>query len=191
LPRRARAVPKTVYQLKVTLKHVRPPVWRRLLVPSDIRLDKLHLVLQRAMGWHNSHLHEFSLGDRRIGGRSPIDHREDADLEDEREVRLNELVGPGQALHYEYDFGDGWRHKVSVEKVLEPSPSHASPQCVGGARACPPEDCGGPAGYEHLLMVLKDPTHQEHAGLHSWIGGTFDPEAFDPTRVNAALRLLG
>lgn len=190
MPRRSRAVPQSIYQLKVTLAHVKPPVWRQLLVPSDIPLHKLHAVLQEAMGWTNSHLHAFCLRDRRIGDITLEDGTWEQELEDERKVRLDELVGPDQALLYEYDFGDGWLHQVRVEKKLEPDSRHTYPLCVGGARACPPEDCGGPPGYESLLTALRNPSHEEHDKLVTWSGGAFDPERFDSNRVNAALRAL-
>jgi hypothetical protein len=190
VPRRSRAVPKAIYQLKVTLEHVKPLVWRRLLVPSNIPLHKLHAVLQEAMGWTDSHLHAFSFRDRRIGDISIEDGFEEQEVEDERKVRLDELVGPDQVLLYEYDFGDGWLHQVCVEKRLEPDPRLTYPLCVGGARACPPEDCGGPPGYERLLAALKNPSHEEHGQLVTWSGGAFDPEGFDSNRVNAALRAL-
>jgi hypothetical protein len=190
MPRHSRAIPQAIYQLKVTLTHVKPPVWRRLLVPSNLPLHQLHEVLQEAMGWTNSHLHAFCLRERRIGDISIGDDFGEQPLEDERKVRLDELVGPGQALLYEYDFGDGWLHQVRVEKKLEPDPGHRYPLCIGGARACPPEDCGGPPGYERLLAALASPDHAEHNELVTWSGGTFDPEGFDVNRVNAALRAL-
>ena len=190
MPRRSRTSPRAIYQLKVTLEYLKPPVWRRLLVPSDIPLHKLHAALQEAMGWTDSHLHQFSLRDRRIGDISLDDMAGEEALEDERKARLQELVGPGQSLRYEYDFGDGWLHTVRVEKELKPDPRYTYPLCIDGARACPPEDCGGPMGYENLLAALKDPKHPDHAHLVTWIGGPFDPEGFDLNHVNAALATL-
>jgi pRiA4b ORF-3-like protein len=193
MPRRARTAPPRLYQLKVTLKDVKPPVWRRLLVPADIPLHKLHAVIQEAMGWESSHLHQFSLNGRRIGDISLLENMDvfgEDTIEDESQVRLDALVRPKQSLLYEYDFGDDWRHTVRVEKELAPDAGSAYPRCTGGARACPPEDCGGPWGYANFLAALKDPRHPEHAQFVSWIGGAFDPEDFNLTRVNKALAEL-
>jgi len=190
MPRRSRAAPKAIYQLKVTLEDVQPPVWRRLLVPADIRLPKLHATLQEAMGWTNSHLHQFSLRDRHFGDASIDGELEELNMEDERKVRLQDLVGPGQSLIYEYDFGDSWEHTVQVEEQLEPDSRFPYPLCLGGARACPPEDCGGPPGYANFLMALKDSAHPEHDDTVTWAGGVFDPEGFSLNSVNAALAAL-
>ncbi|HEX8706344.1 MAG TPA: plasmid pRiA4b ORF-3 family protein [Myxococcaceae bacterium] len=190
MPRRPSPAPQSIFQLKVTLEGVKPPVWRRLLVPSDIALHKLHAALQQAMGWTNSHLHQFSLRDRRFGPISGDEVMPDLDMEDERKVRLQELVGPGQALLYEYDFGDGWLHSVLVEQRLEPDPRLPYPLCIGGARACPPEDCGGPPGYAHLLRVLNDCSHPEHDDTLTWVGGVFDPKGFNLNSVNTALAAM-
>jgi hypothetical protein len=181
---------KPIFQLKVTLEGIKPPVWRRLLVPADIRLHKLHDVLQQVLGWTNSHLHQFSLRDRRFGPTSIDEVIQDLDMEDERKVRLQELVGPEQSLRYEYDFGDGWLHSVLVEQQLESDPRLHYPLCIGGARACPPEDCGGPPGYAHLLRVLNDTSHPEHGDTVTWIGGVFDPKGLDLNAVNMALAAM-
>ena len=177
-----------ILQVKVTLNGIRPLIWRHLLVRSDMTLARLHFALQEAMGWTNSHLHMFVIGDRRIG-----DLRQDEGelgLEDERKVKLGELIGPGQSLTYEYDFGDGWIHEVKVEKGLERDERLHYPLCVGGARACPPEDVGGDGGYEDFLAALADPDHERHDDYVSWAGGVFDPEGFDLNAVNRALRGL-
>lgn len=187
MPRKPRSSPTRIYQLKVALQGVEPPVWRRVLVPSDIKLGKLHFVLQDVMGWTNSHLHQFLLRDRAFGDPS---HDEDDELgfEDERKVKLDHLVVVGQSLTYEYDFGDGWTHELLVEKAVEPDHRFFYPVCVGGARACPPEDCGGVGGYEDLLRVLSDPEDEEHDNMLTWVGGFFDPEGFDVNAVNRKLR---
>jgi hypothetical protein len=190
MPRSSRSAPKAIYQLKVTLKDVQPPVWRRLLVPADIRLDTLHSVFQVALGWTNSHLHQFSLRDRHFGDASIDGGLEELNMEDERKVRLQSLVGPGQSLLYEYDFGDSWLHSVLVEKQLEPDPHLSYPLCIGGARACPPEDCGGPHGYANFLRAMKDSAHPEHDDTLRWAGGVFDAEGFGLNSVNAALAAL-
>lgn len=165
-----------IYQIKVTLRHIAPPVWRRIEVPADIKLGKLHHVLQATMGWTDSHMHAFRLGMEQYGTPS---HEFPDMFKNERNVRLDQLVGEGDKLTYEYDFGDGWEHELKIEKVLTPEPGMRYPRCTAGKRACPPEDCGGPWRYAHLLEVLRDPKHEEHEEMIEWIGGEFDPEAFD------------
>ena len=179
--RPARPVP--IFQIKVTLEHIEPATWRRLLLPSNLNLGKLHHVIQEAMGWTNSHLHQFILRDRRIGDLRADDSGE-LEFEDEKKLKLDQLVGPGQSIRYEYDFGDGWNHEVLVEKAIEPDERIHYPICVAGARACPPEDCGGPPGYENLVDALQDTEHDEHDQLLTWVGGLFDPESFDVNAVN-------
>jgi tetratricopeptide (TPR) repeat protein len=178
----------TVYQLKVTLKGFRPPIWRRLLVPADTRLAKLHDVVQIAMGWTDSHLHQFEAGRRSIGVPDPNGWQQ---VEDERKVRLAD-VAPGEKarLRYQYDFGDSWEHEILVEKVLPTETGARYPLCTAGRRACPPEDVGGVWGYADFLDAIADPAHERHEELLEWIGGEFDPEAFDLAAINADLRRL-
>lgn len=173
---------RRTFRIKVTLQDVRPPVWRRLLVPADIALPTLHEVLQEAMGWTDSHLHMFVAGDRCF---APHGDRE-AIGEDSREVRLVDLApGQGARLLYEYDFGDGWTHDILVESVVdEPC---ARVRCIKGRRRCPPEDCGGPWGYGQLLAARVDPGHERHEQLAAWVGSDFDPEEFDAATVNERL----
>jgi hypothetical protein len=173
-----------VYQFKVTLGDIEPPIWRRLLVPADITLAELHGVLQVSMGWTNSHLHQFLLGDESYGVPDPDGPVE---VHDERKARLGGLVAAGDGFFYEYDFGDGWQHEIVVEKSAPPEKGVPYPVCVGGERACPPEDCGGSYGYQNLIEALADPKHDEHEELKEWVGGSFDVEAFDVREVNAAL----
>lgn len=173
------------YQLKVTLEEIQPPVWRRLLVPSDIRLHRLHDVLQAAFAWKDCHLHCFQSDGAEYGLPDP-DGDWDTRYLDEKKYRLCDLAGgPDQGFHYQYDFGDDWLHEVLVEKVLPMDPSQRCPACTGGARACPPEDVGGPSGYQEFLEAILDPAHEEHESWLEWIGGSFDPEAFDVKEANA------
>ncbi len=165
-----------IYQLKVTLRGTKPSIWRRLLVPGDTRLSRLHRILQRAMGWDDSHLHAFTLGGGKIGS----------------EPRLSlEQVLPSEKgrLRYEYDFGDGWEHDILVEKLLARQEDVWYPRCVAGERACPPEDVGGIWGYEELLEALQDPKHERHEEFLEW-AGEFDAKLFDIDAVNGALRKL-
>jgi hypothetical protein len=177
-----------IYQIKVTLNESKPPIWRRILVAGDATLEKLHCILQMAMGWTNSHLHQFIVGQTYFGQPHP-DYG--IEMRDERQVKLSQ-VAPGEAFtfRYEYDFGDSWLHNLVVEKVLEPDPDQQYPVCVEGERACPPEDVGGVWGYEGFLEAIGDPDHSEHESYLEWIGGEFDAEGFDLDAVNAALRAL-
>ncbi len=169
-----------VYRCKVTLRDVKPPVWRRILVDGSQTLDHLHEVIQAAFGWWNTHLHEFEIDDVHYGVPDPDDDIFGPPLIDESTVRLDSVAGVGTRIDYLYDFGDGWEHRVVIEAVEEPDPERSVPACIGGRRACPPEDCGGPWGYERLLAVLADPAHREHREMREWLGRPFDPEAFDP-----------
>ncbi len=188
--RRATVGTGSPYQLKISLLEIEPEIWRRLLVPRGVRLDRLHEILQVAMGWTNSHLHEFRVGDTRYGEPDPeFDER---DVRDERNVRLFEVApGVNDSFLYEYDFGDSWEHLVVVEKILtRPEGAGDLPVCLAGARACPPEDCGGVPGYESFLQAIGDPTHEEHQAMLTWVGGSFDPEAFDLKSVNRLLQRM-
>jgi hypothetical protein len=183
----ARSKADQILQLKVMLAEVEPQVWRRVLVPTDATLAKLHDALQGAMGWTNSHLHCFEVAGRRIG---MVGVEEDSpELEDERRVRVaSVLPKKGAKLLYRYDYGDDWEHMVEVEEVTAPDRRLAYPLCIAGARACPPEDCGGAGGYEDLLKSLATPEDDRHDELLTWVGGHFDPEAFDTNSVNRLFR---
>ena len=188
LPARRRDGPPRIHQLKVTLKGGRPAIWRRVLVRSDTTLAQLHQVLQIAMGWYNSHLHEFVADGVQYG---VPDTELGLTAQDERAVTLADVApAAGHRLLYEYDFGDGWEHDVLVEKLFEAEPGATYPVCVKGRRACPPEDVGGPWGYAELLEILNDPHDAEYQERVEWVGGEFDPEQFDIENVNASLRRL-
>jgi len=181
--------PTRVYQIKVALENAKPPIWRRLLVSADMTLGELHDVIQVAMGWNDCHLHLFESGGESYGTPHPDDFE---DVHDERRVMLGK-VAPGEKskLRYQYDFGDSWDHSILVEKVLDPDPSAHYPSCIKGVRHCPPEDCGGIWGYDSFLEAIADPKHPEHKEMLDWIGGEFDPEAFDLEETNAQLRRMG
>ncbi len=171
-----------IYQIKITLCHIKPPIWRRIQIAGDTKLGKLHDILQAVMGWTNSHLHAFRVGHDTYGVPDP-DFPDDT--KSERNVRLNKIAQEGDSLIYEYDFGDGWEHDLEIEKVMPPEPGTQYPICLAGERACPPEDCGGPWGYEHMLEVLNDPEHEE---MREWVGDEFDPERFEVDEVNGQLK---
>jgi hypothetical protein len=181
------AAPTSVHQLKMTLDNIDPPIWRRVLVPSDVTLGQLHVVIQIAMGWEEAHLHQFEVGRKLYSGKSPFDML-DMDMDDEDAVQLREVAPKkGSKLQYEYDMGDGWRHTLLVEAITPADPKVKTPVCLEGARACPPEDCGGVWGYADLLDTLAEPTSEEYEEMMDWLG-PFDPEAFDLKAVN---KLLG
>jgi hypothetical protein len=191
--------PTQVYQIKVTLRDTKPPVWRRVLVPAELTLEGLHYVLQDVMGWTNSHLHQFVVGNRSrrdeveyYGVPGPDDWVE---VTDEAEVTVGELVarlkGVKKKFLYEYDFGDSWEHELIVEKALPPEPGVRYPVCLAGKRACPPEDCGGVWGYADFVEAMGDPRHPRHGELKEWYAGEFDPEAFRVDAVNRLLKRYG
>ena len=176
------------WQLRIELLDVNPPIWRRLLLPADIALPRLHRVFQIALGWTDSHLHEFVIGGVRYGHADPD---WDAELQqtDERGVALARALGPdARGFDYVYDFGDDWHHLVVVEKRhVGPANADAEIFCAGGENACPPEDVGGPPGYAEFLAAIADPRHKEHRNYLEWCGGGFDPARFDRAAVNRAL----
>lgn len=181
---------RQIYQLKLTLKRSKPPIWRRLLVPGDTPLPRLHDVFQIAMGWGDAHLHQFTVGRATFSEPHP-EYGSWMPLYDERKFQLNQIApGEKSKFIYEYDFGDSWEHVVLVEKVLTPEPGQRYPVCVKGRRACPPEDVGGIWGYDAFLEAMGDPTHPEHASYREWIGEDFHPEAFDLEQINRRLRGL-
>jgi hypothetical protein len=171
----------TVYQLKITLLNFRPPIWRRIQV-RDCTLKKLHEHIQTAMGWFNSHLHHFRLGEQLYGDSFLMeDSFEDLGYEDSTSTLLSDLLPKqGKRLLYEYDFGDSWHHEVLFEKCVPGEPGQKYPRCVDGRRTCPPEDVGGVWGYAEFLEAVQNPDHEEHEEMLEWVGGKFDPEAFDP-----------
>ncbi len=178
-----------VYQIKVALLWTKPPIWRRLLIPSSMTFEQLHYVLQTAMGWDNSHMHEFSAGRRRIGEPDLSDgFMGEPQAESEHTARLCDVLKrAGAKMTYTYDFGDGWEHSIVLEKRLPPDPDAVYPICLDGRLACPPEDCGGIPGFYRLLDVLANPKHKEHDEMRDWVGGHFDPEAFSADKINKFL----
>lgn len=183
--------PRVACRLHVELRHVRPKVWRRLLVPDTVSLAKLHRVLQAAMGWTNSHLHQFEVGRARYGQPMPDwDLMDDEPIVDERRVTLADALSSAQSMRYVYDFGDGWEHRIRLETAEPLQAGVRLPACLAGANACPPEDVGGPPGFEYFLDAIADPKHPEHADLLAWGGGEYDPRRFDLTAINAALRRI-
>lgn len=179
-----------VYQFKLVLVGVAPPVWRRIQVPETYSFWDLHVALQDAMGWLDYHLHVFRVTGPGAGEVEQIGIPDDDPFEGDKptlpgwEIPITRhFLRPGTAVPYEYDFGDGWEHELTLEAILPRQAGQKYPLCVDGARACPPEDCGGVYGYENLLTVIQDPTHEEYESTLEWLGGRFDSDRFDPKRV--------
>jgi hypothetical protein len=176
---------KNVYQIKIALRDSKPPIWRRLLVSGAISLYKLHQIIQIAMGWTDSHLHQFIIDGKYYSIPSPEDW---GPVIDERRSHLSTIApSEGDKFIYEYDFGDSWEHVILVEKILPPEPGVKFPVCIKGKRACPPEDVGGIWGYEEFLEAISDPSHEEHYSYLEWWGTEFDPEEFNIEEVNTSL----
>jgi hypothetical protein len=182
----------TIYQIKIELNDISPPVWRRFLVKSDVLLSDLHLILQTIMGWTNSHLHHFIKENTFYIPPEEEEEWEDTSAfknRDYTDIELSQLLTKeGEAIMYEYDFGDGWGHILGLEKIVPAEKGKFYPVCLAGERNCPPEDCGGAGGYEELLGIIHDPGNENFDDTMEWLGGEFDPEAFDINNVNALLK---
>ena len=180
---------REVLRFRIELLGIRPTIWRELLVPASYSFWDLHVALQDAMGWWDSHLHQFEVGEDGAGGSVrigiPVDEfDDDPDLLAGWEIAVLEcLDGPGSTMDYEYDFGDGWVHRLTYLGCEPREKGGRYPRCVAGERACPPEDCGGVGGYEHLVEALLDPSNPEHEELMEWIPRGWMPEGFSPEAV--------
>jgi Plasmid pRiA4b ORF-3-like protein len=173
-----------VLRLRVTLADVdAPPVWRRVVIPAGYTLDRVHGVIQAAMGWQNSHLHIFRIAGREYG---PAYLHDELETLDEKQFRIGDLVKTGDLASYEYDFGDGWEHELAVEAGATADAVTAYPQCTGGEGACPPEDCGGPGGFADLKELLAGPPSPEREEMRAWAGEGYDPAHFDLAAACAA-----
>ena len=179
-----------VYQFRITLKGIEPKIWRRIQV-RDCTLDELHEYIQTAMGWTNSHLHQFEINGQRCGDPELLEHGlDDFDYIDSTDTRLSDFIpynGNRFTFLYEYDFGDCWEHEVLFEGYVPREKGQRYPRCVDGERACPPEDVGGVWGYAEYLEAIADPDHERHEEFLEW-SGPFDPEAFDPKEATRAMR---
>lgn len=182
---------KNIYQLKITLSDSKPPIWRRVLVASDINLSVFHKVVQVVMGWTDSHLHHFITNDVFYAPPSPYADDFGVECEDESNHKLSQLLkNEKDKIIYEYDFGDSWLHKIELEKILPFDVKNAIPKCIKGKLACPPEDCGGIWGYADLLNTLADSTHPDYEELVEWLGDDFNPAYFDADEINAELTAI-
>jgi hypothetical protein len=177
---------KTVHQLKITLRGVKPPIWRRIEVPSDITLEDLAPVLEAAMGWLGGHLHMFDVDGVAYGTPDP---EWDTDDLDEGEFRVRTVLPfIGTKMRFDYDFGDGWQHNVLVEAINPVVADALYPRCLTGRRSCPPDDCGGPGGYADILEVVADPDNPEHADMRGHVPLDYDPEYFDVAETDVEMR---
>jgi hypothetical protein len=185
----AKALRRTL-QLKIILKGSKPPIWRRVLVPDNITLGDLHLAIQIAMGWSDSHMHQFTDRDGQCYGVSNPDWDFEP-MRDEDSLLIRKLFKAEKtSLVYEYDFGDGWEHAVTLEKFLPFDPQQTLPVCLKAVGACPPEDVGGIYGYYNFLNAYSDPEHPEHENCREWMGDDFQPGNPDLADINEALAEL-
>lgn len=171
----------SIARLRITLDDVTPAVLRRIEVPYDIRLDRLHLAIQAAMGWTNSHLYEIRARD--AGWSTPLPDVDWAgDFLDARKAKLDDVIEDmgTKTVRYIYDFGDGWKHTIKIERLDDPLPGTLYPRLIEASGRCPPEDVGGPFGYVEFLEVMRDPKHERHDEFADWI----DEDDFDPTAVD-------
>lgn len=175
--------------LRIKLDDVEPAVVRRIEVPLTIRLDRLHLALQAAMGWTNSHLYEIRAGD--VGWGKPDLEFGDGPLDAKKARLIDVLEDVGaRSLKYLYDFGDGWEHSVRIERIVDAVPGMAYPRLTAATGRCPPEDVGGPWGYREFLDAIADPNHQAHAERLEWIDDNFDPTNIDLEALAHAVHSL-
>jgi len=184
---------KNVYQLKITLEGFKPAIYRTVLVPDTINLNQLHMIIQESMGWTNSHLHDFSIKERRYTEYFESDDEDDqGGADDDHEINLAELeLKEKDKFMYQYDFGDSWEHTIKLEKILPYDSSVKYPVCTKGAMKCPPEDVGGIWGYAEFLEKVSDPDDEEYEEMLDWVGeDSWNPEEFDLKKVNKVLAKL-
>jgi hypothetical protein len=179
-----------IYQFKISLKEIEPLIWRRILVPATYSFWDLHVAIQDAMGWLDYHLHLFKIRQKRSHSDIEIGIPNEDRFEDDQEILpgwhipiADYLDDVGMTCEYEYDFGDGWIHEIVLEGILLREKGQKFPRCIGGERACPPEDCGGTHGYQELLEVIADPENEEYDEMMTWLGGKYNPEEFSPNKV--------
>ena len=183
-----------IIQLKITLDETEPPIWRRVLVDKQTTFFELHHIIQIAMGWENCHLYEFNFNNYRIGDPDEefVDFGFGRDkLLDASDVTLGSLItDTKEKFSYEYDFGDGWRHNIAVEKFLFRNNMISCPTCIDGQLNCPPEDCGGVLEFYDLLDIIANKQNPERKDMLVWLGGSYDPEYFDKDEVNKELKKI-
>jgi hypothetical protein len=176
---------RQVFQLQITLVDSKPKIWRKILVKPDTLLVDLHRIIQTTMGWTNSHLHVFKDG---LYEYAPKEFEVEG-TKNSSTIKLNKILkNEKQIILYKYDFGDGWKHEIKLEKIFEEDEKNQVPRCIDGKRNCPPEDCGGIWGYEDLLNIISDKKHEDYKDTMTWLGEKFDPEYFNLTETNKLLK---
>ncbi|MCH9696854.1 MAG: plasmid pRiA4b ORF-3 family protein [Gammaproteobacteria bacterium] len=179
---------RETYQLKITLKGSKPPIWRRFIISNSEPLSNLHIACQIIMGWTNSHLHQFIVNGKFYGEPDP-EFDMGIEMADDSKHRISDVLKKEKdSIIYEYDFGDGWEHQIVLEKIHSYDPKQALPECLKVKGACPPEDVGGIWGYYDFLEAIVDPDHPEHESFKEWIGGDFDPDHTDIDEINQMLK---
>ena len=179
-------------QLKITIAHIEPAIWRRVVVPNSISLNELHTIIQGAMGWQDCHLYSFAIGDEKFERPDPVEGLMDG-YKDAGKAKLKPLLKPGVQFSYVYDFGDNWLHSIEVEATINDNTIIGNVICTAGERACPPEDCGGSPGYGNFVEAHQDKAHADHDHVVQW-APVFEPEIFSLTQANNlifALKALG
>jgi hypothetical protein len=177
-------------QLHISLDGSEPLIWRKVLIPKEISFFKLHQVIQISMGWTNSHLFEFNIEGFKVG--ISYDHLKDMDVDhlmDSKETYLTEMISePGECIKYWYDFGDSWMHTINFEKYFPLDKEAQLPYCTSGELNCPPEDCGGIAGFYDLLSNLSNKKHEDYKSMKRWVGSKYDPSKVDFGKINRRLK---
>lgn len=179
-----------IYQFKISLQGIAPAIWRRIQVAEDYSFWDLHVAIQDAMGWLDCHLHLFRVHREHVPVAIEIGIPDDFAIEGDPEIYagweapVSDLFYTvGDTADYIYDFGDDWHHEILLEGILLREGRKKYPRCIDGAGACPPEDCGGIHGYRHMLEILANPDDEEHLEMLEWLGGNYDPLAFNPGKV--------
>ncbi len=186
--------PNIVYQFRIELLEIEPPIWRRIQVPSRYNFWDLHVAIQDSMGWLDYHLHAFHVRmphkKKMVDIGIPDDELDEEEIKPGWEIPIAHYFSEiGDEALYEYDFGDSWIHHILFEGVLLREKGGKYPKCIAGERACPPEDCGSVPGYYELLEIIKNPDHPEYEDMNEWLKGhaknyyPYDPDKFDPSAV--------
>jgi len=186
---RKQVAKRPVFQFKITLQGIHPPIWRRIQISDLCTFWDLHVAIQDAMGWWDYHLHDFKVINPITNkkGHMGIDADDDFDILNTLpgwDFKVRDYISANEKMIYSYDYGDGWKHMVEFEgEHSKLKQSRDYPICVDGERACPPEDVGGVPGYENFIIAINDPNHEEHDKFLQWVGGKYDPNKFSPKKV--------
>lgn len=180
---------RSIFQVKIALNGSAPPIWRKILISNTMNLYAFHQAVQIAMGWTDSHLHQFIDSKSRYGIIDP-DFNFDDDLLDELDFKVKDILKfEGDSILYEYDFGDDWEHSIILEKIQPYDKEKPLPFCITGRKGCPPEDVGGIWGYKDFLKKWSNRSHPENQELREWAGDYFDPDNFDKNKINEIYKM--